>query len=135
MIVPVSAVVRFELTGTGITGVGASSRLRAAVAPARRSGGLSTGIAVRNTELAEQRVDLTLKDESGRWSPAEPPAGRSPAGGQFATFIQEIFPDAVTTDFKGEICIQAQAGLVSVVALELEPGRAFTTLPVGPIAD
>ena len=58
-----------------------------------------------------------------------------PAGGQFAAFIQEIFRDAATTDFKGEIRIQAQAGLVAVVALELEPGRAFTTLPVGPIAD
>ena len=133
--VPVSAVVRFELTGTGITGVGASSRLRAAVAPARRSGGLSTGIAVRNTELAEQRVDLTLKDESGEVVAGGTSSRTIPAGGQFATFIQEIFPDAVTTDFKGEICIQAQAGLVSVVALELEPGRAFTTLPVGPIAD
>ena len=127
--------VRFELTGTGITGVGASSRLRAAVAPARRSGGLSTGIAVRNTELAEQRVDLTLKDESGEVVAGGTSSRTIPAGGQFATFIQEIFPDAVTTDFKGEICIQAQAGLVSVVALELEPGRAFTTLPVGPIAD
>ena len=133
--VPVSAVVRFELTGTGITGVGASSRLRAAVAPARRSGGLSTGIAVRNTELAEQRVDLTLKDESGEVVAGGTSSRTIPAGGQFATFIQEIFPDAVTTDFKGEICIRAQAGLVSVVALELEPGRAFTTLPVGPIAD
>ena len=133
--VPVSAVVRFDLVGTGITGVGAGPRLRTAVAPARRSGGLSTGIAVRNTELAEQRVDLTLKDESGEEVDGGTSSRTIPAGGQFAAFIQEIFPDAVTTGFKGEICIRAQAGLVSVVALELETGRAFTTLPVSPIAD
>ena len=133
--VPVSAVVRFDLVGTGITGVAASPRLRAAVAPVRRSGRLSTGIAVRNTELAEQKVDLTLKDESGE-EVAGGTSGRTiQAGGQFAAYIQQIFPDAETTDFKGEICIRAQAGLVAVVALELEPGRAFTTLPVSPIAD
>lgn len=132
---PVSAVVRFDLLGTGITGVGASPRLREAVAPVRRNGGLSTGIAVRNTELAEQTVDLTLKDESGEEVAGGTSSRTIPAGGRFAAFIQEIFRDAETTDFKGEICIRARAGLVSVVALELEPGRAFTTLPVSPIVD
>ena len=133
--VPVSAVVRFDLLGTGIAGVAASPRLRAAVAPARRSGSLSTGIAVRNTELAEQTVELTLKDERGEEVAGGTSSRTIRAGGQFAAFIQEIFRGAETTDFKGEICIQAEAGLVAVVALELEPGRAFTTLPVSPIAD
>ena len=133
--VPVSAVVRFDLVGTGITGVGTSPRLRTAVAPVRRTGGLSTGIAVRNTELAEQTVELTLKDESGEEVAGGSSSRTIPAGGQFAAFIQEIFRDAVTTEFKGEICIRAQAGLVAVVALELEPGRAFTTLPVSPVAE
>ncbi len=133
--IPVSAVVRFDLVGTGIAGVSAGPRLRTAVAPARRSGGLSTGIAVRNAELAEQRVDLTLKDESGEEVAGGTSSRTIPAAGQFAAFIQEIFPNAATTDFKGEICIRAQAGLIAVAALEMEPGRAFTTLPVSPIAD
>ena len=34
---PVSAVVRFDLRGTGITGVGTSPRLREAIAPVRRA--------------------------------------------------------------------------------------------------
>ena len=131
----ISAVVRFELPGTGIIGVGASPKLRAAVAPARRSGRLSTGIAVRNVELAEQTVELTLKDESGETIVGGTSSETIEAGGQFARFIQEIFPDAETTDFKGEICIRAQAGLVAVVALEFETGRAFTALPVSPIED
>ena len=133
--VPVSAVVRFDLMGTGITGVGASPGLRAVVAPVRRSGGLSTGIAVRNTELAAQTVDLTLKDEDGEEVAGGTSYRTIRSGGQFAAFIQELFPDAATTDFKGEICIRARAGLVAVVALEMELGRAFTTLPVSPIAD
>ena len=90
--VPVSAVVRFDLVGTGITGVGASPRLRAAVAPARRTGGLSTGIAVRNTELGEQTVDLILKNESGEEVSGGTSSRTIPAGGQFAAFIHEIFP-------------------------------------------
>ena len=51
---PVSAVVRFDLRGTGITGVGTSPRLREAIAPVRRAGNLSSGVAVRNIELAAQ---------------------------------------------------------------------------------
>ena len=133
--VPVSVVVRFDLRGTGITGIGASPRLREVVAPVRRRGSLSTGVAVRNTELAEQTVDLTLKDESGEVVAEGTSSMTIESGGQVAKFIQEIFPDAETTDFKGEICIRAQAGLIAVVALEFEPGRAFTTLPVSPIAD
>ena len=133
--VPVSAVVRFDLVGTGIAGVGASPRLRAAVVPVRRSGSLSTGVAVRNTELAKQTVELTLKDENGEVVDGGTSSRTIEAGGQVAKFIHELFPDAETTDFKGEICIGAQAGLIAVVALELEPGRAFTTLPVSPIAD
>lgn len=133
--VPVSAVVRFDLVGTGITGTGTSSRLRSAVAPVRRTRQLSTRIAIRNTELAEQTVELTLKDESGEEVDGGSSSRTIPAGGQFAAFIQEIFRDAETTIFKGELCLRSQAGLISVIALELEPGRAFTTLPVSPIAD
>lgn len=131
----ISAVVRFELSGTGIIGVGASPMLRAAVAPVRRSGRLSTGIAVRNVELAGQTVELTLKDESGETIVGGTSSESIEAGGQFAKFIHEIFPNADTTDFKGEICIRALAGLVAVVALEFEAGKAFTALPVSPIED
>ena len=55
------------------------------------------------------------------------------AGGRIAEFIEQFFPEADTTDFKGEISIQARAGQIAVIVLELEVGRAFTTLPVSPI--
>ena len=129
----VSAVVRFDFQGTGITGVGTSPRLRAAIAPVRRAGNLSSGVAVRNTELAAQTIDLELKDESGLVVPGGEASRHIEAGGRIAEFIEQFFPEADTTDFKGEISIRARAGQIAVIVLELEVGRAFTTLPVSPI--
>ena len=130
---PVSAVVRFDLIGTGITGVGTSPRLRAAIAPVRRSGNLSSGVAIRNPELAAQTVDLELKDEDGLVVPGGEASRTIEAGGRIAAFIEQFFPEADTADFKGEISIRARGGQIAVIVLELEVGRAFTTLPVSPI--
>ena len=130
---PVSAVVRFDFQGTGITGVGTSPRLREAIAPVRRAGNLSSGVAVRNTELAAQTIDLELKDESGLVVPGGEASRHIEAGGRIAEFIEGFFPETATTDFKGEISIRARAGQIAVIVLELETGRAFTTLPVSPI--
>ena len=130
---PVSAVVRFDFQGTGITGVGTSPRLRAAIAPVRRAGNLSSGVAVRNTELAAQTIDLELKDEDGLVVPGGEATRHIEAGGRIAEFIEKFFPEADTADFKGEISIRARAGQIAVIVLELEVGRAFTTLPVSPI--
>ena len=130
---PVSAVVRFDFQGTGITGVGTSPRLRAAIAPVRRSGNLSSGVAVRNTELAAQTIDLELKNEDGLVVPGGEATRHIEAGGRIAEFIEQFFPEADTADFKGEISIRARAGQIAVIVLELEVGRAFTTLPVSPI--
>ena len=130
---PVSAVVRFDFQGTGITGVGTSPRLRAAIAPVRRTGNLSSGVAVRNTELTAQTIDLELKDESGLVVPGGEATRHIEAGGRIAEFIEQFFPEADTADFKGEISIRARAGQIAVIVLELEVGRAFTTLPVSPI--
>ncbi len=132
--VPVSAVVRFDLAGVGVAGVGSSQELRAAIAPVRRSGNLSTGVAIRNVEVATQSVELTLKDESGEVVANGTASRTIEPQGRIAEFIHEIFPDADTTDFKGEICVRSQAGRIAVVALELDfTGGVFTTLPVSSI--
>ena len=55
--------------------------------------------------------------------------------GRIAEFIKQLFPEADTTHFKGEICIRARSGQIAVLILELEVGRAFTTLPVSPLVD
>ena len=99
----------------------------------RRAGNLSSGVAVRNTELAAQTIDLELKDESGLVVPGGEASRHIEAGGRIAEFIEQFFPEADTADFKGEISIRARAGQIAVIVLELEVGRAFTTLPVSPI--
>ena len=132
--VPVSAVVRFDLAGVGVAGVGSSQELRAAIAPVRRSGNLSTGVAIRNVEVGAQTVELTLKDESGEVVANGTASRTIEPQGRIAEFIEELFPEADTTDFKGEICVRAQAGRIAVVALELDfTGGVFTTLPVSSI--
>ena len=83
---PVSAVVRFDFQGTGITGVGTSPRLRAAIAPVRRAGNLSSGVAIRNPELATQTIDLELKDEDGLVVPGGEASRTIEAGGRIAAF-------------------------------------------------
>ena len=89
--------------------------------------------AVRNVELSAQTVELILKDESG-YTVRGGRAGREiEAGGRIAEFIQEIFPDADTADFRGEISIEAMAGKVAAMALELDTGGVFTILPVSQI--
>ena len=126
----VSAVLRFDLTGSGVAGVGSAPSLSSAIAPVRRQGALSTGIAFRNTSPMAITVNLTLKDENGN-----PVANGTASEGlavnaRKSLFIQELFPLANTANFKGTLCLDAPAGTFAAVAIELEFGRAFTTLPV-----
>ena len=118
--VPVSAIIRFDIRGIGVAGVGTSPEFRIAIAPVRRIGNLSTGIAVRNVELSAQTVELLLKDESGYTVRGGRADREIEAGGRIA-------------DFRGEISIEAMAGKVAAMALELDTGGVFTTLPVNPI--
>ena len=77
----------------------------------RRSGNLSSGVAVRNTELAAQTIDLELKDENGLVVPGGESSRHIEPGGRIAEFIEQFFPDADTTDFKGGISIRASPDL------------------------
>ena len=131
--VPVSAVVRFEIPGAGIAGVGTSPEVREAIAPVRCIATLSTGVAIRNVELSEQTIELTLKNERGVTVRGGRSSRSIEAGGRIAEFVEELFPEANTTRFRGEILIQAQPGKVAVMALEFDTNGVFTTLPVSPI--
>lgn len=132
---PVSGVIRFFIKGVGVAGVGSSAPIMEVVAPVRRQGRLSTGVAIQNNVNEEITVDLQLKDEDG----VEVGGGSSqrtiPAWGRLAEFIETLFPEADTTGFKGVITVRSQAGTIAVIALELETGAEpkFTTLPVSPL--
>ena len=132
----VGGVVRFQIPGIGIAGVGASEPLGGFIVPVRRvSGGINTGIAVHNVESQSVTLNLTLRNVQGE----EVPDGSSIienllAAGHVAQFMDELFPDADTDDFEGTLVVQVTGGKVAATALELgsQPGQ-FTTLPVTPL--
>ena len=131
---PIGGVLRFDLTGTGVAGVGASQPVRAAIFPARRMAeGINTGAAFRN--LSESPLMLTCRLMTGGEELEEQPF-ELPANGQDAKFVDQIFDLSDTPDFTGSVLCWAPPGdqQFTAVALELETMKVFTTLPVIPVA-
>ena len=125
-------VVRFNLPGTGIAGVGASQSLTGFIVPVRRTaGGINSGIAIHNTGTDAITIRLSLLDEDGMELATRTIidfAGR----GHLAQFINELFTGTNTDDFSGSLVVEVVGeGGVAGTALELGtlPGQ-FTTLPV-----
>ena len=130
---PIGGVLRFDLPGIGVAGVGASQPVRDALFPARREGDLSTAAAIRN--LGEEAMEVSCQLMSGGivLEEAEIPLE---ANGQEARFIEEVFPRTDTSDFVGSVRCTAPPGegMFTGVAVELDAGnRIFTTLPVVPV--
>ena len=127
----IAGVIRFRSPGVGIAGVGSSRVASSLIAPVRRKGALSTGVAIRNTLQSEVVVDLSLKQEDGVEIADGSAQLTIPSQGHEASFLEELFPDADTQDFQGTICVRTSNGRLAVVAIELgsEAGE-FTTLPV-----
>ena len=130
---PVGGVLRFDIPGVGVAGVGASQPTADALFPARRQpAGIRTAAAIRN--LAAQRATVRCRLMSGG-EPLEEVDIRLNAHGQHARFIEEVFTRTDTRDFVGSVrCTALGEGLFTGVAVELDTGnRIFTTLPVVPI--
>ena len=128
---PIGGVLRFDLPGIGVAGVGASQPVRDVIFPARRRGGLSTAVAIRN--LGEEALGVSCRLMSGGivLEEAEIPLE---ANGQEAQFIEEMFTTTDTSDFVGLVRCTGP-GRFTGVAVELDAGnRIFTTLPVVPVA-
>lgn len=126
---PIFGVIRFDLTGTGVAGVGSSVPVREAALPVRRKGALSTGAAVRNVTLEQIQVELRLLRGNGSLATAPVFRTLDPEA-RLAEFIHELFPGVDTADFEGTLAVRALSGRIGVIGLELEPGSRFTTLPV-----
>ena len=121
---------RFDRMAVGVAGVGAAQPVNDALFPARRKeGGINTGAAVRNLEA--EAVTMTCHLIQGRDVLATTPVDLV-AGEQKARFINELFPDADTSDFEGSVrCTAPEGKMFTGVALEMDAGnRIFTTLPL-----
>jgi len=140
--VPVSGVERFFLPNAGLAGVGTGEPQESAIVPVRREGGTSTGVAIRNAWQSGVTVDLTLQDESGQPVANGNAVLNIPVNGRVSAFLQEYFPDADTSNFRGSMLIESRtrghsSEPLQVIGLELEVGGTspkFTTLPVEPVS-
>ena len=127
---PLGGVLRFDLPGIGVAGVGVSSPVRDAVFPVRRQeAGINTGVAIHNLESSAEIVRCELMREGVLHDAVSLPLA---ANGQSSWFIDAAFPAADTSDFAGSVHCDAEGpGMFTAVALELDAARRiFTTLPV-----
>ena len=131
---PIGGVLRFDLPGIGVAGVGASQPVRDALFPARREGDLSTAAAIHNP--GEEALEVSCRLMSGGivLEEAEIPLE---ANGQEARYIEELFPRTDTSDFVGSVrCTAPGEGAFTGVAVELDASnQIFTTLPVVPVPE
>ncbi len=129
---PIGGFLRFDNPEIGVTGVGASEDVHAAIFPVRHQArGIRTGTAIRN--LQDNSVPVTCQlTQSGRV--LEEKKFRLPSNGQTTRFVDEWFPEAVTSDFEGAVrCTVPDRGRFTGLALEMDAdNRIFTTLPVVP---
>ena len=129
----IGGVLRFDIPGYGVAGVGDSPTVRDALVPVRRQdGGINTGVAVRNRGTATLTLQCRLMRDGAVIEEADI---RLEVNGQDSRFIDQVFPVTDTSDFTGSVrCTAPEPGRFSAVAFELDGvNRIFTTLPVVPV--
>ena len=130
---PIGGILRFDLPGIGVAGVGASQPVRDAIFPARRqAGGISTAAAIHNPGEEAMGVNCQLMKDGAVLEEVEIPLA---ANGQESRFIEEVFAGTDTADFVGSVrCTATGEGMFTGVAVELDASnRIFTTLPMVPV--
>ena len=132
---PIGGMLRFDLPGIGVAGVGVSSPVSDALFPVRRQeAGINTGVAVHN--LGEEAMEVTCELMQGG-TVLDDVSIPLAANGQSSWFINKVFTGADTSDFAGSVrCSAPGEGMFTGVAVELDAAnRIFTTLPVVPVPE
>ena len=130
---PLGGVVRFDLPGIGVAGVGASPPVRDVLFPARRqAGGIRTAAALHNLEEEAMGVSCRLMSGGVALEEAEIPLE---ANGQASWFIEDTFTAIDTSDFLGSVRGAAPGrGRFTAIAVEMDAARRiFNTLSVVPV--
>ena len=132
---PIGGVLRFDIPGIGVAGVGASPPVRDVLFPVRRQEAeINTGVAVHN--LGEEAMEVTCELMQGG-TMLDDVSIPLAANGQSSWFIDEVFTGADTSDSVGSVrCTAPGEGMFTGVAVELDvDNRIFTTLPVVPVPE
>ena len=126
----IGGVLRFDIPGLGVAGVGTSAPVHDALFPVRRQeGGINTGVALHNLEAEAMGVSCHLMSGGVALEEVEFPLE---ANGQTARFIDQTFTATDTSDFLGAVrCTAPGAGRFTAIAMEIDAaGGIFTTVPV-----
>ena len=130
---PLGGVVRFDLPGIGVAGVGASPPVRDALFPARRqAGGIRTAAALHNLGAEAMGVNCRLMSGGVALEEAEI---HLEANGQASWFIEDTFTTTDTSTFLGSVrCTAPGRGRFTAIAVEMDAAeRIFNTLSVVPV--
>ena len=105
----IGGVLRFDIPGLGVAGVGDSQPVRDAIFPVRRQeGGINTGVAIRNQGEATLLVRCQLMQAGAVLETVDIPLK---ANGQDARFIDQVFTGTNTADFSGSVrCAAPEPG-------------------------
>ena len=132
---PIGGVLRFDIPGIGVAGVGASPPVRDVLFPVRRQeAGINTRVAVHN--LGEEAMEVTCELMQGG-TMLDDVSIPLAANGQSSRFIKAAFTGADTSDFVRSVrCTAPGEGLFTGIALELDAAnQIFATLPVVPVPE
>jgi hypothetical protein len=128
-------VLRVSLPGFGSAAVLPATPISGFIIPASRNVmfGRSTGLAIVSPNYSSN-LTLTLRNRNGEPVPGGQLTLYVPPNGHIARFIDELFPNADTSNFDGTVSCVSQIGNVSAAALQFDFGQSlFTTLPVIPL--
>jgi hypothetical protein len=116
----IGGVLHFEYSGGARVGLGPSEPLSDLISLVRRDtvSGLNTQLAIGSTG-SEVTLELKLRTANGDEVPEGTAQFQLPANGHLAGLINELFPQADTTDFQGTVTVTAVGGEVSVSALQV----------------
>ena len=129
----VDGVLRLTFAGGRVAHTGSADALTGFIAPATRSvaSATNTQVTVHSIESA-LTLNLVLRDAGGEQVAGGSASLEIPAHGQIVHTIDELFPQADTTDFRGTLTATAEEGIMAtVVRLGGEP--AAMLLPVVPL--
>ncbi|MCH7750162.1 MAG: hypothetical protein IH939_18925 [Acidobacteria bacterium] len=129
----VDGVLRLAFGGGRVAHTGSAETLEGFIAPATRSvaSATNTQVAVHSIESAVT-LTLVLRDAGGEQVAGGSASLEIPAHGQIVHTIDELFPQADTTDFRGTLTATAEEGITAtVIRLGGEP--AAMVLPVVPL--
>jgi hypothetical protein len=133
--VPVEGTAIFQILEAGKVsheaGVSAAVCQSMLVGPVQRQGSINSGVAVINTNMTEAMdAQILLVDEEGNVVASNQTLLDLGPGGHKAAFLDEIFGDSITANFRGSVIITSSKP-VAVVIVRADAGIMRSSLPVG----